>query len=168
MVVPRNAWLMFSLGAIITVMPFSVVADSATEAPGSRYTLERDGDDFIRLDKQTGQTSLCRLRGGELVCRLAADERDALIDEVSRLQDRVDELEARIFEAEKGGLALDRETDPEASDRRAQRRNEWSHDEMTDEEIDGEFERALDYSTRALRRFFEVMKELRQDLNRES
>lgn len=164
----RSIGLGLCLAAMTAVPPLAIAADSATEAPGSRYTLERDGDNFIRLDKRTGQTSLCRQRGGELVCRLAADERDALIDEVSRLQDRVDELEARIFEAEKGGLELDRDSSRETPERRAQRRDERSHDEMTDEEIDGEFERALDYSTRALRRFFEVMKELRQDLNRES
>ena len=32
-----------------------------------------------------------------------------------------------------------------------------------DEEFDGEFERALDYSSRALRRFFDVMKDLKKD-----
>ncbi|MDR7143469.1 hypothetical protein [Rhizobium sp. BE258] len=66
---------------------------SAAEADAARFQLERSGDHFIRLDKQTGAMSLCEEKEGSLVCRMAADERAAYEDELDRLSERVGALE---------------------------------------------------------------------------
>ena len=66
---------------------------SAAEPDVSRFQLERSGDHFIRLDKQTGAMSLCEEKEGSLVCRMAADERAAYEDELDRLSERVGALE---------------------------------------------------------------------------
>ena len=58
-----------------------------------RYQLERDGENYIRLDRKTGQMSVCSMRSEKLVCRLAADERDAFINELSHQQDKIDAYE---------------------------------------------------------------------------
>ena len=69
------------------------LAASAAEPDASRFQLERSGDHFVRLDRQTGAMSLCEEKDGELVCRMAADERAAYESELDRLSDRVTALE---------------------------------------------------------------------------
>ncbi|XAZ23973.1 hypothetical protein LVY75_12140 [Sinorhizobium sp. B11] len=65
----------------------------AAEPDTARFQLERSGDHFVRLDRQTGAMSLCTEKDGALVCRMAADERAAYEDELDRLADRVSALE---------------------------------------------------------------------------
>ncbi|MBO9192945.1 MULTISPECIES: hypothetical protein [unclassified Rhizobium] len=69
------------------------LAASAAEPDASRFQLERSGDHFVRLDRQTGAMSLCEEKDGALVCRMAADERAAYESELDRLSDRVTALE---------------------------------------------------------------------------
>lgn len=69
------------------------VPSQAAEPDATRFQLERSGDHFIRLDKQTGAMSICQDQSGNLVCRMAADERAAYDDELDRLSDRVTKLE---------------------------------------------------------------------------
>src|SRR5438105_917991 len=65
----------------------------ATEPDMERFQLERSGDHFIRLDRQTGAMSLCEDKNGNLVCRMAADERAAYDDELDQLSRRMTALE---------------------------------------------------------------------------
>ncbi|WP_434713478.1 hypothetical protein NMA58_00935 [Rhizobium sp. YTUHZ045] len=69
------------------------LAAAATDADASRFQLERSGDHFVRLDRQTGAMSICQDKDGALVCRMAADERAAYEDELDRLSERVTKLE---------------------------------------------------------------------------
>lgn len=69
------------------------LAAFAAEPDATRFQLERSGDHFVRLDRQTGAMSLCTEKDGALVCRMAADERAAYEDELDRLADRVSALE---------------------------------------------------------------------------
>ena len=90
--------------ALFVALP--VTAVHAQEA--ERFRLERTGSGFARIDTATGEVSTCTERGGQLVCRMAADERSAL-------QARLDELEARVETLEasgtRGGLPSDAEID---------------------------------------------------------
>ena len=83
--------LAITLGTIL-------LAATAQAADSDRFQLERSGDHFVRLDRQTGAMSLCEEKEGTLVCRMAADERAAYEDELDRLSERVTALE-------QGGLA---------------------------------------------------------------
>jgi hypothetical protein len=109
----------------------------------SRYQLNREGDSFVRLDRKTGAMSVCKLKGENLVCRMAADDRDALQDEIGDLQDRI----ARLENKDRSG------------------RKSEGEDEDSGYPLDEEFEQAMEYSSKVIRRFFDVMKELRDDLN---
>ena len=83
---------------LLSVLPLSAGAQEA-----DRYTLEKSADGYVRMDRRTGEMSICEERSGQLVCRLAADERSAFQDEVDRLADRVSNLEKRIAELEASG-----------------------------------------------------------------
>ena len=82
------------LGAVaLLTMPPAKAVETAAETDdlqSGRYELQRDGDDFIRLDKRSGQMSICRKRSGQLVCRMAADDREAIEEEFDSLLDRLD------------------------------------------------------------------------------
>lgn len=69
------------------------LAAAATDADAGRFQLEKSGDHFVRLDRQTGAMSICQDKDGALVCRMAADERAAYEDELDRLAKRVTALE---------------------------------------------------------------------------
>ncbi|MFS8115652.1 hypothetical protein QD460_28355 [Rhizobium jaguaris] len=81
----------------------------AAEPDSARFQLERSGDHFIRLDKQTGAMSICQDQNGNLVCRMAADERAAYEDELDRLSERVSKLEKAG--ASNGGPSLPSDAD---------------------------------------------------------
>ena len=79
-----------AIGLATLLFPATLLA---AEPDAARFQLERSGDHFVRLDRQTGAMSLCEEKDGSLVCRMAADERAAYEDELDRLSDRVGALE---------------------------------------------------------------------------
>ncbi|MBB3540355.1 hypothetical protein [Rhizobium sp. BK399] len=79
-----------AIGLFALLLPLGV---QAAETEASRFELERSGDHFVRLDRQTGAMSLCEEKDGTLVCRMAADERAAYEQELDRLSARVTALE---------------------------------------------------------------------------
>ena len=81
----------------------------AAEPDPARFQLERSGDHFVRLDKQTGAMSICQDQNGNLVCRMAADERAAYENELDRLSERVSKLEKTV--ASNGGSNLPSDAD---------------------------------------------------------
>ena len=68
----------------------------AQETTEPRFALERTENGVIRLDRETGAMALCAESGGNLACRMAADERAAYDDELSRLEKRVEALEQQL------------------------------------------------------------------------
>lgn len=86
--------LILASGLVVAAAPPAQPVPPVAATPPSlatsnaRYTLERSGDGFVRLDRVTGEVSYCRIEGAAgLVCRLAADERaayQAKIDALSR------------------------------------------------------------------------------------
>lgn len=87
------------------------LAAGAAEQDAERFQLERSGDHFVRLDRQTGAMSLCEQKDGTLVCRMAADERAAYDAELDRLAERVTALEKRVANDGRTGLPSDAEVD---------------------------------------------------------
>ncbi|MGZ9723034.1 hypothetical protein [Rhizobium miluonense] len=83
----------------------------AAEPDTARFQLERSGDHFVRLDRKTGAMSVCQDQGGNLVCRMAADERSAYDDELDRLSDRVTKLEKTVASNKGSSLPDDAEID---------------------------------------------------------
>ena len=80
----------------------TMLAGAAGAAETERYRLEKSETGYVRMDTQTGEMSICEERSGQLVCRVAADERSE--SDVEQLQARVKTLENRV-EALENSLA---------------------------------------------------------------
>lgn len=61
-----------------------------------RFTLEKTEDGYVRLNTETGAMSLCEERSGQLVCRMATEDRAAFEDELAALNARVEALEEKL------------------------------------------------------------------------
>jgi len=86
-----------TLALIALVLPAGLAQAEDT----TRYRLERTDDGYVRMDTETGAMSICKERGEQLVCRLAADAQSAFDDEAAALQKRIDALEDRVAALEK-------------------------------------------------------------------
>ena len=80
------------LGALASAA-LLLAATGAQGAEAERYQLQRTETGFARIDTATGEVSSCTERGDQLVCRMAADERSALMAEIDALEERVAALE---------------------------------------------------------------------------
>jgi flagellar motility protein MotE (MotC chaperone) len=103
-----------------------------------RYTLEKSATGYVRMDTQTGEMSVCEERGGQLVCKLAADERAAFQDELDRLQSKVTGLEERLAAVENNPVLNPQNLLPSEE----------------------EFQRSLGYMERFFRRFLDIVKDM--------
>lgn len=118
--------------AALTLTAAMLLPAAAEDA--QRYTLERTEKGFVRMDTATGAISTCTDQNGELVCRLAADDRDAYDADIQALEKRIADLEAKV-----AGLA------PGSAG-----------DGTTSKE---EFDTAMDQMEGFFRRFMGIMKE---------
>lgn len=91
----RTALLVIALASF----PAFAQADPVSD---DRFQIEKSGDNFIRLDRQTGAISTCTLSGKDLDCRTSADERAALQTEIDRLSAEVDRLKTGSPEVSSG------------------------------------------------------------------
>ena len=61
-------------------------AQPAPDTENGRYSLSPVGDGMLRLDTRTGQVSLCAKQSSGWACNAVPDERNALENEIARLQ----------------------------------------------------------------------------------
>ncbi|WP_432346760.1 hypothetical protein WMC41_01010 [Shinella yambaruensis] len=124
----------------IHALPFifvaALVAGSAQAEGEGRYRMEKTDGGFVRLDTATGEVSLCREQEGQIVCRMAADERAAFEKELDLLTKRVEALE-------KGGVTGETAVKPSLP---------------TDEEID----RTMTIMEKMMQRFMGIVKNLEE------
>lgn len=106
-----------------------------------RYKLEKTATGYVRMDTQTGAMSTCEDKSGQLVCRMAADERAAALDEIERLNGAVESLDARVARLE-NSLAAKLESS------------------LPSEE---EFNKTMSYMERFVRGFFGIVKDMEKD-----
>jgi flagellar motility protein MotE (MotC chaperone) len=106
-----------------------------------RYRLERTESGFVRMDTQTGAMSTCEEKGGQLVCRMAADERAAFQDEIDRLQDQVKGLDERVAKLENSLSARLESSLPSEED----------------------FNKTMSYMERFLRSFMGIVKDMNKE-----
>lgn len=114
--------------------PFSTLAEEAPPiiAPESdRFALQPTEGGFLRMDKQTGEVSFCTAKDGVASCRLGAEERTALEGEIARLRLENAKLKAAGLTPQRpSGLPSEQE-----------------------------FERAMSFTERFLRRIMRIFKE---------
>jgi len=118
-----------------------LTAASAQAEDAGRYRLEKSADGYIRMDTQTGAMSKCQEQNGQLVCRMAADERTAFQDQVDDLQESVKTLDARVARLENSLSAR-------------------VESKLPSEE---EFNRTIDYMERFVRGFMGIVKDMNKD-----
>jgi hypothetical protein len=116
----------------------TLIALPATAQEVERYQLQKTDEGYVRLDTTTGRMSICQESGGQLVCKVAVEEREAYERQFDDLHDRIDALDARIAALEAG--------DPQGG--------------LPDEE---EFERTMGYMERFIRRFIGIVDDLERD-----
>jgi hypothetical protein len=78
---------------LIVVLVVGVAGLSAAQAQSAapdtengRYSLNQVPDGMLRLDTRTGQVSLCAKQSASWACNAVPDERQALENEIARLQ----------------------------------------------------------------------------------
>jgi exonuclease VII small subunit len=102
------------ISALPLIFVATLLAGSAHAEGEGRYRMEKTETGFIRLDTASGDVSLCREQDGQIVCRMAADERAAFEKELDLLAKRVDALEKGGVSAQTGAkpaLPSDEEID---------------------------------------------------------
>src|SRR6266540_7454774 len=123
---------------VIPAALVSLIAASALSEEAERYRLEKSANGYVRMDTQTGAMSICEERSGQLVCKMAADERAALQDEIDQLQSSVKALDERVAKLENSPTARLESTLP------------------TEEE----FNKTMSYMERFLRGFMDIVKDM--------
>ena len=109
---------------------------AAIAAETGRFVMEPMGESFVRMDTQTGEMSVCAMDGAEVICRLGADERSALLDAIDELEGRVAVLERRLNASAGDAIMRDGLPNPE------------------------EFERGLGYMEEFFRRFMGIVEDM--------
>jgi len=99
---------------------------------GDRFSLTPAEGGFLKLNKETGAVSYCTVKDGVSVCRLGADERAALETEIAKLRAENEALRA--------GAAVAPPRPPTGPSEQ-------------------EFERALSFTERFLRRIMRIFRE---------
>jgi hypothetical protein len=85
---------------VVSALALVGIARLAGAEEVERYRLEKTDTGYVRMDTATGEMSLCEERSGQLVCKLAADERAAFQGDIDRLQARLEEMEGRVAKLE--------------------------------------------------------------------
>jgi hypothetical protein len=158
-----------------------------TPASDKRYALVKSGDDILRIDREAGSVSFCRKSNDIWRCMPAPLAEEAYQAEIASLADEVDRLTARIQELEgateapgEKGAAKSPSEAPSAVPPSAvsPKANDPSRDKpsvsggKTDrspkrlsEEDEEQLEEVLQFSEKAMRRFFGLMKDLRDEMD---
>ncbi|MEJ8473335.1 hypothetical protein [Roseibium algae] len=153
-----------------------------------RYALVKSGEDILRIDREAGSVSFCSKSNQIWRCVPAPLAEEAYQAEIASLADEVDGLNARIKELEaerSGGNVLD-DQGAQGAEPQTKKSNPASPDEgisakpvepgVSEKSEDGptklsnEDEKQLDemlqFSEKAMRRFFGLMKDLKGEFER--
>ena len=137
---------MRQIALAFTFLLVSLVVGAFAAEP-DRYRLEKSPNGYVRMDTRTGQMSICEEKWGELVCRIAADERTAVQDEIERLQSEVEALNHRLADVK----ALEERVAKLESSLAARIEQSLPTEE--------DFNRTMGYMERFFRSFMEIVKD---------
>ena len=84
-VLAMTAWCCPALAQAPATNPPAPDAPAPSVQDG-RFSMTPTQGGFLRLDKETGAVSFCTVESGLSLCRVSADERKALEDEIARLR----------------------------------------------------------------------------------
>jgi hypothetical protein len=139
---------------IALTLPLLFVSLAAGAAEPDRYRLEKSPDGYVRMDTRTGEMSICEEKWDELVCRMAADERSAVQDEIDRLQAELKALNERLSSVK----ALE--------DRVARLENSVTSRIEKSLPTEEDFNRTMSYMERFFRSFMGIVRDFENDSSR--
>lgn len=147
-----------------------------------RYGLVEANGDILRIDREAGSVSFCRKLNGAWRCMPAPLAEQAYQDEIADLSQEVDRLKARIRDLEAQVSAGPEESAPQAGAEPAKppqtAENKASEGQKAEEapsadkdksasrlsdEDEQQLERMMQFSEKAMRRFFGLMKDLQSE-----
>ncbi len=121
--------------AAVALLGSALAPANALAQENGRYRLEGTETGYVRLDTRTGALSTCTEQQGQLVCKMATEDREAYENDIADLQDRVEKLEDKVSALEgKGGSAA------------------------SGLPTEQEFEQSMSYMERFMRRFMDIAK----------
>ncbi len=135
-----TARLMLSGVALAAFVALAMPAGAQDQA--GRYTMKDIEDGMLRLDTLTGEVSYCTKKDDNWVCNAAEDNRSALADEVTRLQEENAALRNRLVQLEKRDTSDDRVNLPN----------------------DEDMEKVVNFMERLMRRFYAFTQSLRDQI----
>ena len=152
------------IGAGIFPAPINSIAQEKIENPPTsdgRFHFEREGNGFVRLDKNSGETSFCRRIGDNLICSLAIEERDTLHSEIVNLQNKLAAAREKLdaVAATDPTLPRPKEKVPDLSSK-----DSTGPDR---DNIEKEVDRAFEITRKTVRKLFDVVKELQKEFEDE-
>ncbi len=130
---------------------------------GDQYLIVEIDDGVLRIDRQSGDISECQETQNGWICRLAADDRLAYEAEINRLDAEVERLEVELLAARDGLTADDRDLSLVPDDGVDEPSVRERLDLPTDEELDA----VMDTAEEVMRRFFDMVQGLREDIEAE-
>lgn len=142
--------ILLLIGTLLLSVP-ALGQDSAL--PLGRYQIAPDADGFVRLDTRTGALTHCGKRDGAWRCDVLAEERSDLEERVAALRDEVASLTAGLDRLASRLAAIEGKLGAPAPPTAAA--------PPTDDEK--ELDEALSFAERLMKRFFELVKELKSE-----
>ncbi|MDR4308657.1 hypothetical protein IHQ68_18710 [Chelatococcus sambhunathii] len=130
---------------LVAVLGPAGAVRAQSPAAGERYELKPIEGGFLRLDRETGLTALCKPSGDGYACRPSAEGRSADAAMIAALEARVAALEAKV-KALSGDPATGKPADPTLS-------------LPSDEQVD----RVAGFLERALKRLKKIAEEAQKD-----
>lgn len=151
-----------ALCAVLGAVAWPAAAQRADRPQADdRYVLAPAGDGYLRLDRKNGRVAECSVRNDSWRCIPVPDAQLALEAEIARLAGEVASLRAENARLSGGTGGARPGTSPEAAPgippREDGDRPRFSPDE------EAELDKALDFTEQAMRRFFGLMKTLRDE-----
>ncbi len=125
---------------VIALAAGSLWSFAAPAQETTTYTLEKTDDGYVRMNNKTGEMSICQEKAGQLICKLAAEERTAYEEDIADLKTRVTKLEETVASMGKIPPVV--------------------RDALPSDE---EFEKGLSYMEKFMRRFMGIAKEFDND-----
>lgn len=138
-----------------------------------RFQLVRNGEDVLRIDRQSGKVGVCSKQNDVWRCSPVPLAEEAYEAEIVSLNGQIDALKQRIAELEAArGAGRGKQPDtgapsagPERPENGLGRPAEPAP--PLSEEDEKELNKVLDFSEKAMRRFFGLMQDLRKEMEPE-
>lgn len=137
-----RAILAAALLALGTLLTAQTAPAQEPPPPQEGYSLQPATGEYLKIDRRTGDVSLCASRGGDWSCELVADDRQAYEDRIAELEAENERLGKRIatLEAEANGVRAP----------------------LLDKDDERRLQEFFDLSDRMFRHFFDLVDRLRE------